>query len=188
MGRRLVKKLMLVALVLTVPSCGAWLTPAHADFSIKKVVAQEDPDHLLVSADMDLSLTTEARAAVENGVPLVVLTEFAVMQPGTFWDSTLLRRKLRGRLRYHALSDRYIVERTDKPEMEIFRSMDSALRYLGRITDLRFEMKQKLPKDSLLAVRSRLDVNALPAPMRPMALFSSDWRLSSTWTRWRIDR
>jgi hypothetical protein len=116
-----------------------------------------------------------------------VLTEFEIMRPGPFWDTTLLRRKLRRRLRYHALSDRYIVERPGNSEIEIFRSMASALRHLGRIKGLQLDFTGHLPEDSLLAVRSRLDINALPAPLRPMALFSADWQLSSDWTRWRID-
>lgn len=187
MRRRFVTKILLPGVLLTAASFGVWLAPAHAEFLIKKVTAQQVSQRLLVSADMDLSLTSEAQAAVDNGVPLVVLTEFEVKRPGAFWDATLLRRKLRGRLRYHALSDRYIVERADTSEIEIFRSLDSALRHLGRIRGLQLDIAGQLPVDSLLAVRSRLDINALPAPLRPMALFSADWRLSSDWTQWRID-
>jgi len=160
---------------------------SHAEFTIKQVTAQNTEQRLTVSADMHLSLTAEAQAAVENGVPLVVLTEFAVLRPGTFWDETLFKRKLRGRLRYHALSDRYIVERPDKSGIEIYRTVENALRHLGRVRKIDFDNIGVIPKDCLLAVRSRLDINALPAPLRPMALFSAKWHLSSDWTRWKID-
>jgi len=32
-------------------------------------------------------------------------------------------------------------------------------------------------------VRSLIDINALPAPLRPTALFSPQWQLSSDWSQ-----
>ena len=36
-------------------------------------------------------------------------------------------------------------------------------------------------------VRAYLDIGKLPSPMQLPAWFSSQWRLSSEWTTWRID-
>ena len=161
---------------------------ATAEFVIKQVSAQLAADELRVSAEVDLRLSNEAQAALENGVPLVVLTEIEVLKPGAFWDETLVKRELRSRLRYHALSDRYVIEREEQGTgMESFRSVGNALRQLGKIRNVEIPVNT-LPADTLLAVRSSLDINALPAPLRPMALFSANWRLSSDWTQWQIAR
>ena len=40
-------------------------------------------------------------------------------------------------------------------------------------------------KHYMLYVRARLDIEALPSPLRPLAYLSSLWRLESEWYRWQ---
>jgi len=160
---------------------------AHAEFAVKRVSAHREAERVSVNAEVVLNLTPQAQSAVDNGVPLVILTEVAVVRPGAFWSETVTERTVRRRLRYHALSDRYIVEGNDPGEFETFRSAAAALKRLGQLRGLMLTVAQPPAGDLMVAIRSRLDVNALPPPMRPMALFSADWQLSSNWTRWAIE-
>ena len=37
-----------------------------------------------------------------------------------------------------------------------------------------------------LAIRAKLDIEALPAPLRPVAYVSPSWRMSSGWYEWNL--
>ncbi len=160
---------------------------AFAEFAVRKVEIQNVEGRLLVSADVDLGLTTEVEDAVNNGVPLVLLTEFRVIRSGLLWDADIDQIKTRSQLRYHALSDHYIVETSTSEGIELFRSVDDALRRIGTLRNITLALpKSRAESRHQLAVRSRLDIDALPGPLRPMAFLSSNWRLNSDWTHWKI--
>ncbi len=158
-----------------------------AEFLVHKVEIQHVDDRLLVSADVDLGLTEEVEDAVNSGVPLVLLTEFRVVRSGLLWDAEIDQVSMRSRLRYHALSDHYIVETSASTGIEMFRSVDEALRRIGTLRDISLALPEaRAESGHQLAVRSRLDIDALPGPLRPMAFLSPNWRLNSDWTRWKI--
>jgi hypothetical protein len=160
---------------------------AFAEFAVRKVEIQNVEDRLLVSADVDLGLTKEVEDAVNNGVPLVLLTEFRIIRNGLLWDADIDQIKTRSRLRYHALSDHYIVETSTAEGIEMFRSVDDALKRIGTLRNIALSLpKSRAKSRHQLAVRSRLDIDALPGPLRPMAFLSSNWRLNSDWTHWKI--
>ncbi len=177
-------RVLLPALLLLLVSAAA----VRAEFSVRKVEVENDRDRLLISADMELGLTAEVEAAVNNGVPIVLLTRIALVRDGLFWNHEIDQVTTRARLRYHALSDHYVVDTSDSEGIEMFRSVDDALRRIGTLRGISLAMPGPTSKPTYsLAVRSRLDIDALPGPLRPMAFLSSDWRLDSNWTRWRID-
>ena len=181
-----VPRLIPVLFVLLTLTFGA-LSYVHADFTVRNVDIQNADGQLTVSTDIDLNLTTEVEAAVTNGVPLVLLTEIRVVRPGLLWDSALNEVKNRFRLRYHALSDHYIVEMPDSQGIEMFRTVDDALKRIGTLRDVGLALPDSKPNTAYrLAVRSRLDIDALPGPLRPMAFLSTNWRLNTDWTYWQI--
>jgi hypothetical protein len=160
---------------------------AFADFAVRRVEMHSVDNRLLVSADVDLGLTEEVEDAVSNGVPLVLLTEFRIIRSGLLWDADIDQINTRSRLRYHALSDHYIVETSTSEGIEMFRSVDDALRRIGTLRNISLALPESYAKNHhQLAVRSRLDIDALPGPLRPMAFLSSNWRLNSNWTHWKI--
>ena len=165
------------------------LGPAQADFVVKDVEANLIERQLHVSTKVELNLSEQAELAVENGVPLIVLTEFALVRTGLLWNSTLFRHSNGKRLRYHSLSDRYVVEDLELDEIDTFSSVAEALESMGVFRSLVFPIPQELNTDSrhyTLTVRSRLDINKLPAALRPLAFFSPSWQLTSDWTSWQI--
>lgn len=162
---------------------------AHADFVVKDVQANLVRQELLVSTKIDLNLSDQAELAVENGVPLVVLTEFALVRNGLLWNDTLFRHRNGQRLRYHSLSDRYVVENLEMDKIDTYGSVTEALQSMGVFRSLVFTVPEEIKADSpdyALVVRSRIDINRLPAALRPLAFFSPSWQLSSDWTSWQI--
>ena len=164
--------------------------PACADFVVKGVEAQLDDRNLRVSARVELNLSEQAELAIENGVPLVLLTEFELQDQGLLWKRTLLESRVRRQLRYHGLAHSYVVEDLEGGEIDIFNSVNEALNSMGVLRDQVFSMPEDVQvgdQEYTLIVRSRLDINRLPAALRPLAFFSPSWRLSSDWTRWQVE-
>lgn len=178
------KKYLLIAI--------AWcffLKAAYADFVVEDVQAKLVEQQLHVSTKIDLNLSEQAQLAVENGVPLVVLIEFALIRDGVLWDQTLYEYKNGQQLRYHSLSDRYVVEHLDVEEIDTYGSAAEALESMGALRSLVLTLPENVRVNSAqytLSVRSRLDINKLPAALRPLAFFSPSWQLTSDWTSWQI--
>ena len=178
------KKLFLIAI--------AWcfyLEPVYGDFVVENVQANLVQQELHVSTKINLNLSEQAELAVENGVPLVVLTEFALIKDGILWDKTLLKYKNGQQIRYHGLSDQYVVEDLDVEEIDTYGSVTEALQSMGALRSLVLALPESIEQDTdryTLSVRSRLDIDKLPAALRPLAFFSPSWRLTSDWTSWQI--
>jgi hypothetical protein len=162
---------------------------ARADFVVKDVDARLGEQDLRVSTRIELNLSEQAEMAIENGVPLVLLTEFQLQGRGVLWKRTLLESRVRQQLRYHSLADRYVVEDLGTGEIDLFNSVNEALNSMGVLREQVFALPKDVKpgvQEYTLAVRSRLDINRLPAALRPLAFFSPSWRLSSDWTRWQV--
>lgn len=156
---------------------------AHAQFAVDKVEARLLDEGIRVQADLILSLTDATEEALSQGVPLIVVHEITLNRNGWLWNSVEQRASQRHRLRYHALSGRYVVE-GDDAALETFRSLNDALEFINSAA-ARFDAPRGDGRYTV-AVRSRLDINALPAPLRPTALFSPQWQLSSDWSQWPV--
>jgi hypothetical protein len=182
---RLKRCIFAVALWLSVSAASG----AGPEFVVKDVDTTISGRKLQISARVDLTLSEAAERAVDNGVSLTVLTEFELQTSGALWNETVVKGVNRTRLRYHALSSQYVVEDGNSNRVETYRTVADALRRMGSLRTLTLD----LPPDGAdqsryrLAVRSRLDINALPPPLRTMAFFSPDWRLASNWTQWQIN-
>jgi hypothetical protein len=59
---------------------------------------------------------------------------------------------------------------------------------MGQITDFPMLDKGLLNPNERYegALRARLDLDALPTPLRLFAYISDDWRLASEWRTWRL--
>lgn len=169
-----------ICVVLWLLLCGA----ARAQFVVDHVDARKENDSIRVKVDLDLSLTDAADQALSHGVPLIVVNEIELLRNGWLWDRVEQRVSQRHRLRYYALSGQYVLD-SDTSSLDAFRTVNDALKTISSAT-AQFRVPAR-SEGYTVAVRSRIDINALPAPLRPTALFSPEWQLSSDWTQWPID-
>lgn len=156
---------------------------ARAQFIVDSVDAQRVDESVEVQVNLNLSLTDAAERALAHGVPLIVVHEVALKKNGWLWNQVQQWSSERHRLRYHALSGRYVVD-SDDTILDTFRTVTDALEFINS-TSATFNVPARGPAYTV-AVRSRIDINALPAPLRPTALFSPQWQLSSDWSQWPI--
>jgi hypothetical protein len=159
-------------------------------FSVNNPVVHPIGNAYVLTAQINYPLTPRVIEALQNGVPITFLQEFRLIDAmpilGSFWqwETTLWESTLSYELRYHALSEQYIVESLDTHEQQNFPSLSGALKALGDINALSLppEYTQDM-KNLILEIRSGLDLNALPTPMRPGALISDKWQLTSPWVQ-----
>jgi hypothetical protein len=143
----------------------------------------------MLNARIDYRLSEPTLEALQNGVPLIVLVDIEVEQVRNWWFNKTIAELQQGYLLlYHALTEKYIINNLNSGVQENYDSLGSALAALGRINDLPL-LDANLVKPNehyLVNLQTYLDLEALPAPMRPIAYISSQWRLESDWYQWPL--
>jgi len=167
------------------------------------VVQEEDPGHFEVleastelrsgvyflNARVGYRLSSEAREALQSGVPLTIRIDVELLNPRRFWfDGEDAALRQRYQLEYHALSERYIVTSLNSGDTASFATLFSALNYLGRIDRLPLIDAALLEPERGydLRLRAVLDVEQFPGPLRLLAFWRRDWSLASDWYRWPL--
>ena len=172
------------------------LAGAHAEsddpppgFRVIDVRSERTDSLYRVDANLHLVLSPAAREALDNGLPLTFLIRLQVLRPRRYlWDEVIAEVVQRFRLRYHALTRRYLLENLNTDARYTFATLDQALARLGRLRRFPLIDTHLLDPDAtyLARIRVELDIEALPTPMRVMAYLSRDWRLDSDWYEWRL--
>lgn len=175
-----------IALLLMLAGAAA----AAEGFAVTRASAELEGDRLVVSGSMDLELSEAAETALAKGIALDILIEFGLQRHRRFWlDAKLGEWTLRTQIRYHALSGLYLVTLQGSPEAETFSSQRAALDYVGTLSRVSFPLPPGAePADEpyQLRLRVRMDLDSLPAALRPMAYTRSAWRLKSKWTEVQV--
>lgn len=153
-------------------------------------IVLEDPRTAIEDGVVTLStrvryqLSDEVLEALNSGVPLFFAVDIEVIRVRRWWpDATLATLQQRYLLLYHALSEKYVVHNLNSGVQGNFGSLTTALWSMGRIERLPIIDASLLEPEREYTVRMRaaLDLDALPAPIQPLAHLSPDWRLESPW-------
>lgn len=186
--RRARRWIILAALLVTL---FAALAPAVAreGFWVQQVETRLVDTTYQMSERLDLSFSTEAIEALDNGVPLTLSIQIQVRRVGAWlWEDSLVDLLLSYAIRYKPLSERYEVYRLPGTEGRSFVSREAAIRALGELAELPLIDAASLEPDTDYEVQLRvsLDIEALPLPLRPIAYLKPSWKLSSGWTKWPL--
>jgi hypothetical protein len=148
-----------------------------------------DGDVYLLDAQFLIALSSGAREALENNIPLVFdLQVQTVRKHRWWWDAIATETRQSRQLEYHALSRSYIVTDMNTGIRSSYRRVEEALQATGSIRDLALIKRQKLKDDGIYEVRLRgiLDIESLPTPVRLPAYVSSAWDMDSKWYTWPL--
>lgn len=164
---------------------GAWA----AGFDVVKASTQLEKGVYRLNAQIEYRLSAPALDALQNGVPLTIELEMEVLKHRPWlWDEKVYSLNQRYRLEYHALSRQYLVSNLNSGERRGFPTRSGALQFMGEVNNFPFLDQGLLTPGEHYdgGLRARLDIEALPAPLRLMAYFSDDWRLISEWYIWPL--
>ena len=168
----------------------AFIPPAaDAEFHVHKVETSLVDDSYYLDAQIDYGFSSAALEALDNGVPLTMEVHVQVRSADAWiWDESLLDQRLRYRIHYKPLSERYQVTPLPGAGGRSFVTRDAAITALGEIHGLQLVGRQRLDPelDYEIHIKAALDTEELPLPLRPMAYLLPSWRLSSGWTSWPL--
>lgn len=157
------------------------------DFRFATVLLSEVDNQLSMDADIIYQLNDTTTEALANGVPLTFITHIEVRDADAWiWQDDLVDRRLRSVLSYHPLSDLYQLRQIESGNSEQFATRAAAITALGTLRGLALLPSNRLKHGKTYTVRleTYLDLEALPLPLRPLAVLTPSWHLGSDpWVR-----
>ena len=146
-------------------------------------------DAYSIDARIQYRFSEESQEALDHGVALQIdINLVAQIHRKWPWNKTIASSTLSYRLEHLPLSNNSLVTNLHDYQRRYFQDLQKALHYLGVIKN--FPLLKSgilMPENKYVArIRARLNIQALPAPLRPLAYVSSKWRLISPWYEWII--
>ena len=151
--------------------------------------ALTDGVHTL-DARLQLVLSSEALAALESGVTLIIELQLQVIRSRRFIvDDVEAELAVRYELEYSPVTQRYIVRNLNSGNQDSFATLYSALNSLGRVQGLPVIDDALIAADSEYRVRLRamLNTERYPAALRVLFFWRGQWQLQSEWFEWLLE-
>ncbi len=184
------KHKFLLVIILAILMTGSGFFQLYAaEITINKVSSKIVNDIYVVNANLEYELGEKTTEALENGIPLTFYIEIEFEQPRKLiWNKEIVRHVHYMQLEHHPLSDQYVLTNLTTSDQFSFNSLNDALAKLGKISKLPITEKKNIEPDQRLIgrIRTGLDIESLPPPMRLQAWLSSEWRASSGWHEWVV--
>lgn len=158
-------------------------------FAVKNAEMTLQGDHYVLNAEFDFALSMRAREALQNGIPLYWVMQVKVLQHrDLLWNKSLVERSIRYKIQYHALLNMYRVRNELTEQVTNFSTLTSALDEISSLHNFTVIAQSELDQTNryLAAVQVKLDRDALPLPLRPIAFVNPQWYLSSPWFVWSL--
>jgi Domain of unknown function (DUF4390) len=160
------------------------------EFRISDAHAWASGNAHLLDAQFSIRLSSGAKEALENGVPLTLELQVQLVKKHEWlWDSVMVEHVQVRQLEYYPLSRSYLVKDLNKGTQGNFSRLDDALQAAGTIEKLVLTSKPLGSKHSYeVRLRGSLDIESLPTPVRLLAYVSSGWDMDSEWYAWPLTR
>lgn len=160
-------------------------------FDVRSASTNVNAGVVYLDARLQLVLSDDALAALDNGVPLTIELMLEVIRERRWLpDPVDAELALRYQLEYRPLSQRYIVSNLNSGDQDSFATLYSALNNLGRIQGLPVLDVSILERgaDYRMRLQALLSTQQYPAPLRLLFFWRDDWQLKSEWYEWSLER
>ncbi len=169
--------------------CAGPLPAAAQSFSVQDAKTTLEDDIYRLDVHLTFELPKKVLEALDNGVPLTFALDIEVRRPRRYlWDDSIASLEQRTTIQYFALTDQYLLRNLNSGHEASYSTLASALRALGDIRGLPIIDAKLLDPDEhyMVSIRSYLDFESLPVPLRMRAYISRDWWLTSGWYSWDL--
>jgi hypothetical protein len=160
------------------------------EFLVEDAHAWASGDAHMLDARFAIHLSSGAREALENGVPLTFELQIQLVKKHRWmWDVVEVEHVRVRELQYHALSRSYQVRDISKGTQANYSRLDDALLAAGIVDGLLLTSTQLKPNSTyIIRLRGSLDIESLPTPVRLLAYVSAGWDMNSEWFAWPLAR
>jgi hypothetical protein len=141
-------------------------------------------------ARIDYQLNREILDALQNGIRLTFSLQVEVNESRNWLpDSEVTALQRDYELSWQPLSRSYLVRETGSDEPSSHTTLFAALHELGTVADLPLVDAGLLERDARYEIRLRtlLDQQHLPGPLRMLAFWNDDFSLESDWHQWPLE-
>lgn len=161
---------------------GALPAAAETEFYVRHAETRLADRVYYLDARIQYRFSEEALEALRSGVALTIVLDIDVERRRPYlWNETRAALRQRFQLTHHALSARYILTNLNTGVSSTFATYEAAMDRLGRLKDFPLIDAELIDPDQqyLVELETYLDIESLPAPLRPVAYLNAGWRLSS---------
>jgi uncharacterized protein DUF4390 len=172
--------------------------PLTGMFEVRNAAIEHNEQNFLLSAQIEVPVDDSVRDALRQGLPLNLELEIEVSRPRRFWpDATLATTTEHYELTYHAVTDRYRVDKGEKDagtppagEQTTYPDLNAALQVLGRIDKLPIVERAAVDDARRYNVnlRATISVGDLPATLKLLMFWREDWKRSTEWYTWPLSQ
>jgi hypothetical protein len=171
----------------------AWAAGVYADaldgvLEVRSAYVNVDNGVFLLHARVEYPVSPAIRSALRDGVTLTFDLDTRVERERRLWfNASIVELTLKRELRYHTVSDRYVVRDVKTGQQENFSTLEEALTYLGRIDSWPILVEPQLNGGNyLISVRAGVRRGRLPASLRALFFWTGDFRRVSEWYSWSL--
>lgn len=162
---------------------------AAADrFEIRNAFAEPVAGVWNLNAIIDLSLTSAAREALDEGIPLTLVLDIEITVGRRFLpDASIAELAQRWRLAYDALSERYVVTNLNSHAQSTHATLEDALDELSLVRGLPLVDAALLRQGERheISLRASLEIGGVPDAIKVL-IFWRDWTLTTDWYTWSV--
>lgn len=159
--------------------------PRVPSVHLSELVLIDDPiEGVVVSGQVQVTLSAALIQAIERGVPLRFLSSFQALRPRWWWWDRLVYSRTRSAdLVFHPLTRQFRVT-IDGATPLVYADFGEALRASLAVKGWRVASPgQGIPNGGFHRIRLSLDLGALPKAIQVTALTSEQWAFDSGWSR-----
>jgi len=155
---------------------------------VRSAYVNIDNGVFLLHARVEYPVSPAIRDALRDGVTLTFELDTRVERERRLWfNASVVDLTLRRELRYHAVSDRYVVRDVKTGKQDNFPTLEEALAFLGRVDDWPILVEPQLNGGNyLISVRAGVRRGKLPTSLRALFFWTGDFRRVSEWYSWSL--
>lgn len=161
---------------------------AEPRFEIRNAFTEPVAGVWHLNANIELSLSEDARGALAEGIPLTLVLDIELTGERRFLpDEDVAELQQRWQLAYDPLSDRYVVTNENSGEQATYAGQEEALAALARIRNLPLIDADLLKEGRRheVSIRATVEIGGLPEAVK-MLVFWRDWSRATDWYTWSI--
>ena len=140
-------------------------------------------------ARIEYPMSPAIARALADGVALQFTLEARVTRHRRLWiDPVIADATLRRELAFHSVSDRYVVRQMGSGSQQSFGTLRDALAFLSRVDGWPVLVASQISKgeEYHISVRAGIRRGTLPASLRVLLFWTSDWQRLSGWYTWKL--
>ena len=160
-------------------------------FNIKTARFTMQDTLLLLDSTIEINLPGYINKALDQGfaVPLMFEVEVRIYNK-YWWDEKLLSLKQQYQLHYLPMLSSYAIYDLNANHRTYFNSRQKAVQYLKVIYAYPMFDINNINQSGRIYMRMRtgIDIERLPLPLKSSSLWDNDWGLQSDWFEWKVDQ